>query len=45
MQIEDAVTYKEIAQGAFLDIEGTFDRTSFDVFQKLLNEMGWSPPL
>jgi hypothetical protein len=31
MQIENAMAYKEIALGAFLDIEGAFNRTSFAV--------------
>jgi hypothetical protein len=31
MRTENAVTYKEIALGAFLDMEGAFDRTSFSV--------------
>jgi hypothetical protein len=29
--IESVIEYKEVALGAFLDIEGAFDRTSFDV--------------
>jgi hypothetical protein len=29
-RIENATEHKDIALGAFLDIEGAFDRTSFD---------------
>jgi hypothetical protein len=28
---EYAIEHKDIALGAFLDIEGAFDRTSFDI--------------
>jgi hypothetical protein len=35
MRTEDAVAYKGIALGAFLNIlKGAFDRTSFDVLTK-----------
>jgi hypothetical protein len=31
--IESAIKHKNIALGAFLDIEGAFDRTSFDIIR------------
>jgi hypothetical protein len=30
---ESATEYKDIALGAFLDKEGAFDRTSFDIIK------------
>jgi hypothetical protein len=33
-RIEYAIELKDIALGAFLDIEGTFDRTSFDTIKQ-----------
>jgi hypothetical protein len=33
-RIENAIEHKDIALGAFLDIEGAFDRTSFDVIKQ-----------
>jgi hypothetical protein len=35
-----AIEYKEIALGAFLDIEGAFDRTSFDVITQAAERHG-----
>jgi hypothetical protein len=32
-RIEGVTEYKDIALGAFLDIEGAFDRTSFDIIK------------
>jgi hypothetical protein len=31
---EYAIEHKDIAMGAFLDIEGAFDRTSFDIIKQ-----------
>jgi hypothetical protein len=31
--IESAIEHKDIALGAFLDIEGAFDRTSFEIIK------------
>jgi hypothetical protein len=31
---EYAIKHKDIALGAFLDIEGAFDRTSFDIIKQ-----------
>jgi hypothetical protein len=33
-RVESAIEYKDIALGAFLDIEGAFDRTSFDIIKQ-----------
>jgi hypothetical protein len=33
-RIECAIEHKDIALGAFLDIEGAFDRTSFDTIKQ-----------
>jgi hypothetical protein len=40
MRIESAMTYKEIALGAFLDKEGAFDRTSFAVITEAAERHG-----
>jgi hypothetical protein len=34
-RIENAIKDKDIALGAFLDIEGAFDRTSFDIIKRI----------
>jgi hypothetical protein len=33
-RIECAIEHKDIALGAFLDLEGAFDRTSFDTIKQ-----------
>jgi hypothetical protein len=33
-RIENAIEHKNIALGAFLDIEGAFDRTPFDTIKQ-----------
>jgi hypothetical protein len=39
-RIESAIEYKEIALAAFLDIEGAFDRTSFEVITQVAERHG-----
>jgi hypothetical protein len=38
--VESATEYKDIALGAFLDIEGAFDRTSFDMINTNPSTLG-----
>jgi hypothetical protein len=38
--IESAIEHKDIALGAFLDIEGAFDRTSFDIIKQAAEKHG-----
>jgi hypothetical protein len=40
---ENAVEYKDIALGAFLDMEGAFDRTSFDKIKQAAERHGIEP--
>jgi hypothetical protein len=42
-RIENATEHKDIALGAFLDIEGTFDRTSFDIIKQAAERHGMEP--
>jgi hypothetical protein len=42
-RIKNAVEHKEIALGAFLDIEGAFDRTSFDIIKQTTERHGTEP--
>jgi hypothetical protein len=44
-RIENAIQYKEIALGAFLDIEGAFDRTSFNTIIQAARRHGIEPAL
>lgn len=44
-RIENALNSKEIALGAFLDIEGAFDNTSFDSIKRAVEERGVSRPV
>jgi hypothetical protein len=44
-RIEYAVKYKDIAIGAFLDIEGAFDRTSFDIIKQAAERHGIEPAI
>jgi hypothetical protein len=39
-RIEYAIEHKDIALGAFLDIEGAFDRTSFDMIKQAAERHG-----
>jgi hypothetical protein len=39
--IEYATEHKDIALGAFLDIEGAFDRTSLDTIKQAAESHGW----
>jgi hypothetical protein len=42
-RIENAIQYKDIALGAFLHIEGAFDRTSFDTIIQAAGRHGIEP--
>jgi hypothetical protein len=44
-RIENAIHYKEIALGAFLDIEGAFSRTSFNTIIQAAGRHGIEPAL
>jgi hypothetical protein len=41
--IENTIEHKDIALGAFLDIEGAFDRTSFDTIKQAAERHGIEP--
>jgi hypothetical protein len=41
--IENAIEHKDIALGAFLDIVGTFDRTSFNIIKQAAERHGIKP--
>jgi hypothetical protein len=43
--IESAIEHKDIALGAFLDIEGAFDRTSFDMIEQAAGNHGIEPAI
>jgi hypothetical protein len=40
-----ATEYKDIALGAFLDIDGAFDRTSFDMIEQASGKHGIEPAI
>jgi hypothetical protein len=42
-RIENATEHKDIALGAFPDIEGAFDRTSFDIIKQAAERHGIEP--
>jgi hypothetical protein len=42
---EYAIEHKDIALGAFLDIEGTFDRTSLDIIKQAAERHAIEPPI
>jgi hypothetical protein len=42
-RVENAIEHKDIALGAFLDIEGAFDRTSFDTIKQDAERHGIEP--
>jgi hypothetical protein len=44
-RIENAIEYKDIALGAFLDKEGAFDRTSFDIIKQAAEKHGIEPAI
>jgi hypothetical protein len=44
-RIESAIEHKDIAVGAFLDIEGAFDRTSFDIIKQAAERHGIEPAI
>jgi hypothetical protein len=44
-RIEYAIKHKDIALGAFLDIEGAFHRTSFDTIKQAVERHGIEPAL
>jgi hypothetical protein len=44
-RIENAIQYKDIGLGAFLDIEGGFDRTSFDTIIQAAGRHGIESPI
>jgi hypothetical protein len=43
--IENAIEHKDIALGAFLDIKGAFDRTSFDTIKQAAERHGIEPAI
>jgi hypothetical protein len=43
--MESAIEYKDIALGAFLDVEGAFDRTSFDMIEQAAGNHGTEPTI
>jgi hypothetical protein len=42
-QIRHTTEHKDVALGAFLDIEGAFDRTSFDTIKQAAERHGIKP--
>jgi hypothetical protein len=44
-RIENAIEHRDIALGAFLDIEGAFDRTSFDTIKQAAERHGIDPTI
>jgi hypothetical protein len=42
---KNAIEYKDIAVGAFLDIEGAFDRNSFDMIDQAARNHGIEPTI
>jgi hypothetical protein len=44
-RIENAIQYKDIALGAFLDIEGTFDKNSFETIIQAAGKHGIEPAI
>jgi hypothetical protein len=44
-RIEGAIEHKDIGLGAFLDIEGAFDRTSFNVIKQAVERHGIEPAI
>jgi hypothetical protein len=42
---EYAIDHKDIALGAFLGIEGAFDRTSFDTMKQAAERLGIEPAI
>jgi hypothetical protein len=42
-RIKNAIKHKDIALGAFLDIEGAFDRTSFNTIKQAAERHGIEP--
>jgi hypothetical protein len=43
--IENAIEHKEITSEGFLDIEGAFDRISFDVITQVAERHGIEPTI
>jgi hypothetical protein len=44
-RVQYAIEHKDIALGAFLDIEGAFDRTSFDIIKQAAERHGIEPAI
>jgi hypothetical protein len=44
-RIENAIEHRDIALGAFLDIVGAFDRTSFDIIKQATERHGIDPTI
>jgi hypothetical protein len=44
-RIENAIANREIALGAFLNIEGAFERTSFDIIKQAAEKHGIDPTI
>jgi hypothetical protein len=44
-RIEYAIEHKDIALGAFLDIEEAFERTSFDIIKQAAERHGIKPAI
>jgi hypothetical protein len=44
-RIENAIEHRDIDLSAFLDIEGAFDRTSFDIIKQAAERHGIDPTI
>jgi hypothetical protein len=44
-RIENAIEHRDIALGAFLDIEGAFDTTSLDTIKQAAERRGIDPTI
>jgi hypothetical protein len=44
-RIENAIEHKDLALGAFLDIEGAFNRTSYDTIKQAAERHGIEPAI
>jgi hypothetical protein len=44
-RVESAIEHKDVDLGAFLDIEGAFDRTSFDIIEHAAGNHGIEPAI
>jgi hypothetical protein len=44
-RLEKTLKHKQVALGAFLDIEGAFDNTSFNAMVRAARVVGWKKPV